>query len=177
MPKDDHLTAHSEPPDASEIKAWETLLDDEDEQVFGALKERILGFGDSVRPWLDDFRINASGLAKKNCDRIRLIQLQSESEASFLAYCLLPEDDFDLETAIWKFTATRYPEVREETYRKQLDQYAEIVRSRFNQTDSGHFKLRQLNTVLFEELGFKGNTDDYYDPSNSYLNEVINKMA
>src|SRR5215212_5706363 len=30
-----------------------------------------------------------------------------------------------------------------------------------------------LNLVLFTEEGFHGNTDDYYDPRNSYLNEVL----
>ena len=35
--------------------------------------------------------------------------------------------------------------------------------------------MRVLNTLLFEELGFTGNTGDYYDPRNSYLNEVIDR--
>ena len=32
-----------------------------------------------------------------------------------------------------------------------------------------------LNEFLFDDLGFIGNTDDYYDPRNSYLNEVIDR--
>ena len=35
----------------------------------------------------------------------------------------------------------------------------------------------RLNEFLFGELGFRGNTDDYYDPRNSYLNEVIDRQA
>ena len=30
-------------------------------------------------------------------------------------------------------------------------------------------RLRQLNRYFFDELGFQGNVNDYYDPRNSYL--------
>ena len=32
-----------------------------------------------------------------------------------------------------------------------------------------------MNTVLFDELGFHGNHDDYYDPANSYLHQVLQR--
>ena len=35
--------------------------------------------------------------------------------------------------------------------------------------------LIALNRYVFDELGFSGNTDDYYDPRNSYLNDVIDR--
>jgi regulator of sirC expression with transglutaminase-like and TPR domain len=34
-----------------------------------------------------------------------------------------------------------------------------------------------LNQFLFEDLGYRGNTDDYYDPRNSYLNDVIDRKT
>jgi regulator of sirC expression with transglutaminase-like and TPR domain len=34
-------------------------------------------------------------------------------------------------------------------------------------------RLRQLNRYFFDELGFQGNVNDYYDPRNSYLHEVL----
>ena len=34
-------------------------------------------------------------------------------------------------------------------------------------------RLRQLNRFFFDELGFQGNVNDYYDPRNSYLHEVL----
>src|SRR5262245_30811084 len=37
--------------------------------------------------------------------------------------------------------------------------------------------LRALNQHLFEDLGFRGNQDDYYDPKNSFLNEVIDRRV
>jgi regulator of sirC expression with transglutaminase-like and TPR domain len=34
-------------------------------------------------------------------------------------------------------------------------------------------RLRQLNRFFFDELGFQGNVNDYHDPRNSYLHEVL----
>jgi regulator of sirC expression with transglutaminase-like and TPR domain len=35
--------------------------------------------------------------------------------------------------------------------------------------------IRKLSRFLFQVKGFRGNTDDYYDPRNSYLNEVLER--
>jgi regulator of sirC expression with transglutaminase-like and TPR domain len=34
-------------------------------------------------------------------------------------------------------------------------------------------RIERLNRYFFEELGFAGNAQDYYDPRNSYLHEVV----
>jgi regulator of sirC expression with transglutaminase-like and TPR domain len=34
-------------------------------------------------------------------------------------------------------------------------------------------RVQALSRYLFHEMGFRGNTSDYYDPRNSYLNEVL----
>lgn len=38
-------------------------------------------------------------------------------------------------------------------------------------------RLRMLNHFFFDELGFGGNADDYYDPANSDLNQVITRRV
>jgi regulator of sirC expression with transglutaminase-like and TPR domain len=40
-------------------------------------------------------------------------------------------------------------------------------------TPSADAKLAHLHDVLFDVIGFRGNVDDYYDPANSYLPEVL----
>jgi regulator of sirC expression with transglutaminase-like and TPR domain len=46
------------------------------------------------------------------------------------------------------------------------------IRRRF-QSSSEEARLAHLHDVLFEVLGFRGNTEDYYNPANSYLPEVL----
>ena len=37
--------------------------------------------------------------------------------------------------------------------------------------------LRRVSRFLFEEEGFHGNTSDYYDPRNSFLNDVLRRYT
>jgi regulator of sirC expression with transglutaminase-like and TPR domain len=55
----------------------------------------------------------------------------------------------------------------------ELDILAARLRRRLP-TDASHVqKLRMLNHFFYQELGFAGNVNDYYDPDNSYLHRVI----
>ena len=68
-----------------------------------------------------------------------------------------------------------YPDLSDDAYESQLHQYAIRLRKVVDAGDAPATQLRTLNSFLFEELGFSGNDQDYYDPRNSYLNDVIDR--
>jgi regulator of sirC expression with transglutaminase-like and TPR domain len=53
-----------------------------------------------------------------------------------------------------------------------LDNLAEVVCSRVH-TPSLEAKLAHLHDVLFDLVGLRGNVDDYYNPANSYVSDVL----
>src|SRR5258705_9517134 len=53
-----------------------------------------------------------------------------------------------------------------------VEQYAGVIRSRVR-SRSPQALLAHLHDVFFEELGFVGNSDDYYNPLNSYVPAVL----
>ena len=53
-----------------------------------------------------------------------------------------------------------------------IAELTETVRRRVH-SPSIEAKLAHLHDVLFEVVGFAGNVEDYYDPANSYLPEVL----
>jgi regulator of sirC expression with transglutaminase-like and TPR domain len=55
---------------------------------------------------------------------------------------------------------------------QMIDGLACTVRERVHGNDPDAL-LAHLHELLFEELGFTGNTDDYFSPTNSYLPEVL----
>lgn len=55
---------------------------------------------------------------------------------------------------------------------RQLDGYAKIVRTRVHGCQP-QAMIAHLHHYLFDELGYAGNTEDYYAPSNSYLPKVL----
>ncbi|MEL7224704.1 MAG: tetratricopeptide repeat protein [Cyanobacteria bacterium J06576_12] len=60
-------------------------------------------------------------------------------------------------------------------YVKALDDMADAVRSRLPPRRYPLKVIKTINSYLFEELQFRGNTKDYYNPDNSYLNCVIDR--
>jgi regulator of sirC expression with transglutaminase-like and TPR domain len=55
----------------------------------------------------------------------------------------------------------------------EIDALADRIKRRLAQDAAPVQKLRLLNRYFFQELGFAGNVNDYYDVQNSYLNAVI----
>ncbi len=54
-----------------------------------------------------------------------------------------------------------------------IQEHANRVRSRVRSTAQRQALLAHLHDYLFDELGFAGNRDDYYNPINSYLPAVL----
>ena len=59
----------------------------------------------------------------------------------------------------------------------QLDELSQAVELRFSPEDTTRDMLRHVSQLLFEEEGFHGNTNDYYDPRNSFLNDVLHRYT
>jgi regulator of sirC expression with transglutaminase-like and TPR domain len=55
----------------------------------------------------------------------------------------------------------------------EVDALAATLRKRLAADAGALQRLRLLNRYFFQELGFAGNVNDYYDPANSYLPDVL----
>jgi regulator of sirC expression with transglutaminase-like and TPR domain len=86
-----------------------------------------------------------------------------------------PEPDLDLALTALLISAEEYPQLAPEPYLRRLDELAERVRDRQWDATAPVVILQDLTRVLFEEEGFRGNRDSYYDPRNSFLNDVLDR--
>jgi len=78
------------------------------------------------------------------------------------------------EAALWA-AKTQYPDLDVQSYLERLDEWGEQVRMRLADTASAEEIVLTLNYFLFQELEFRANETDYYDPRNSYFNEVMDR--
>ena len=85
-----------------------------------------------------------------------------------------PEEEIDLARAALLLAATEYPELSVERELFRVDELAEGVAPRMDD-DSPLYQLNTLSEYLFDELKFAGNHTNYYDPRNSFLNDVIER--
>jgi regulator of sirC expression with transglutaminase-like and TPR domain len=86
-----------------------------------------------------------------------------------------PEEEVDLAEAALTIAAHEYPGLDIAAYLERIAGMAETLRGRLRRDISPADTLVALNHYLYEEIGFCGNASDYYDPRNSYLNEVLDR--
>ena len=87
------------------------------------------------------------------------------------------EERMDLARACLMIAQDAYPGLDVERYLGDLERLAIRLRARIPQTGAGEERVVALNQFLYGDLGYWGNTEDYYDPRNSYLNEVLDRRT
>ncbi len=86
-----------------------------------------------------------------------------------------PEDQIDLGRAALVIATQEYPDLEIDDCLSQLDSLGQAVELRIDDEKNPYRIIAALITVLFKELGFQGNHSEYYDPKNSFLNDVITR--
>ncbi len=89
----------------------------------------------------------------------------------------IQDEQIDVLRAALTYAEAEYPGLPIDTYVAKVESLAERVRHELREPVGVQDTLRTLNRVMFEEEGFHGNRDDYYDPRNSYLNEVLERRT
>jgi regulator of sirC expression with transglutaminase-like and TPR domain len=95
------------------------------------------------------------------------------------------ESRIDVAHACLMIAEDAYPGLDLERYLGEIERMALRLRGRApkagggarSPADSPEERILALNQFLFEELGYRGNSEAYYDPRNSYLNEVIDRRT
>jgi len=83
----------------------------------------------------------------------------------------------DLARACLMIAQDAYPGLEVDRYLGDIERMAIRLRAAMPQRVSAEERVVALNKFLYEDEGYWGNTDDYYDPRNSYLNEVIDRKT
>ena len=86
-----------------------------------------------------------------------------------------PDERIDLAEAALLIAAQEYPELDVAAYLARFDEIGARLGQRVR--DDSEPIASVLGQFLFAELGFKGNEDDYYDPRNSFLNDVLDRRT
>ncbi|TME21247.1 MAG: hypothetical protein E6I75_31275, partial [Chloroflexi bacterium] len=85
------------------------------------------------------------------------------------------ERQIDLARAALLIAAEEYPDLEPRHYLDQLDRLGQALRARLVHESAPERQIAALNALLFGEEGFRGNEASYYDPRNSYLNQVLDR--
>ena len=143
------------------------LLSDPDPGVFQAIRRTLVNCGTDARPWLKAGLGSRDRLVRKHSWEI-LTQLErSAADREFIAFCNRGGEQLNLEKGVWLLTRTAYPNLDQETYQSQLDEFAMRVRKVCDPGQSQPAALMAVNRVLYRKEHFRGDKTNYYDPQNS----------
>lgn len=98
-----------------------------------------------------------------------------EIRSRFAGMLARADEQVNLAEAALLIAAEEYLSLDIEAYLGRIEQMAQRVKDRVHLELGPDRVIEELNRHLFEEEGFRGNSEDYYDPKNSFLNEVINR--
>jgi regulator of sirC expression with transglutaminase-like and TPR domain len=93
----------------------------------------------------------------------------------FAEIARVPDARIDLAEAALIVAAEEYPGLDVGAYQERLDDLARAAGERLRAASGAPGAVALLNRFLFEDEGFAGDRDAYYDPKNSFLNDVIDR--
>jgi regulator of sirC expression with transglutaminase-like and TPR domain len=90
-------------------------------------------------------------------------------------YRVAARPDADLAEAALLIAAEEYPALDRGSYLTFLDEVADTVQREMRSESDPDVARQAITAEVFVRQGFTGNATEYYDPRNSYLNEVIDR--
>jgi regulator of sirC expression with transglutaminase-like and TPR domain len=156
----------------AELRSLVALLDDDDEEVFLLIQSKLLSLGTRVIPFLEE----EWGELKDMEHQLRLEniihQLQyNELYADFESW--FKKGEHDLLEGVFLVARYRFPELELQSVINAIEKLRLDVWLEMNFELSPYEKVRIINYILYQVNGFKGNVDNYHDPSNSFINQVL----
>ncbi len=161
-----------EPLKEKELSALINLLDDPDKEVYRHVTDRLIAFGTSIIPSLEDAweKTFDPNLHYRLEELIHLIQFET----------LLKElkqwtnkDQGDLLEGAILISRYQYPDLSIAKIHAQIDRLSKEIWLEMNYDLTPLEQVNVFNHVMFQLKGFSGNTANIHDPQNSYLNVLL----
>ncbi|HEU5408739.1 MAG TPA: transglutaminase-like domain-containing protein [Nitrospira sp.] len=160
----------------NQIRALIRLLSDEDDRIVRTISGRLIDIGPSAVPLLQEAEIEQPEMADRIASVLEEIR-GSKLEDELASLAALSDEAMSLEAGAFLIARYAYPTLDVARYHEQLNTMADEVRARIGHRASGEEAVNSLNRYLFTEQGFKGNTKNYYEVENSYLNCVMDRRV
>ncbi|PIY07550.1 MAG: hypothetical protein COZ18_16920 [Flexibacter sp. CG_4_10_14_3_um_filter_32_15] len=155
-----------------ELKALISLLEDDDSQVLEHVESKILSIGKPIIPLLED-----SWTGSFNPK----LQSRIEDILHTLQFGLLKEklqnwyenQQDDLLKGLWILATYQYPDLEYNELEVKIEQLYFETWVAFQNVQHPIDKIRRLNSIFFEKLGFKANVNNFHSVNNSMINQVL----
>jgi regulator of sirC expression with transglutaminase-like and TPR domain len=158
--------------DQKEIQAIITLLDDPDSEIYEAIYQSLLEKGIDIVPELEKaWEVSANSLTQDRIENIiHKIQLNFTHNS---LNKWVQDGGIDLLEGAYIISRYQYPELGFYEILNPIEKIKHDTWLELNDNLTALEKVKILNHIIFDIHKFSGNTNNYYSPQNSFLNQVI----
>jgi len=155
-----------------EIKALIYLLDDPDREIFLEIEHKLITCGPEVIPLLEhSWESSFDPVSQSRIENI-IHKIQYDQVKNDLQLWKLNNTE-DLLEGLLIINRYQYPNMNEEQVYYQLAELRRNAWYHLMYDMSPVEKVKLLNNILFREFGLSGNTSNYHDPQNSFIQKVL----
>jgi regulator of sirC expression with transglutaminase-like and TPR domain len=158
-------------PDPARQEALLSLLDDPSAAVRQGLLAYFNDLGPAAAPFLHEVAYGPNRLLAPHALKILEELKFSDPVGEFRSF--IRSLNYELETGALLLARTVSPKLDIGECCAALDAIADRCRELMAEPCSPREKCRVLNRVMFHEWGFRGNVENYNDPQNSLLDQVL----
>lgn len=101
------------------------------------------------------------------------MQFSAPTPLEYFASLVAEDESLSLVEAAVAIAQDEDPQLDTQAVLSKIDSLAERLKRRVPADAGPRQRLRSLNHFFFQELGFAGNVNNYYDPGNSLLSTVL----
>lgn len=160
-----------------EIESLIYLLEDPDPEVQTGVKQRFRELGEHAVPLLDQFRAESVKDSEKETINNIIYNITAGTVIEEFAEIIESgvHDRKQLEGALFTLCKFGNPTLRVREYKKKLDNLTAQIGSDIAYTPSINEKMQILLQYIFRDLRFRGDSSDYHNTDNAYLDRVIDR--
>lgn len=159
-----------------DIQALISMVDEPDPAVFSEIAEKIVGYGQTAFPILDEaIHSTADEELLKRLEEISQRILFKQLSAGLEHW--KNSEEQDLLTAWLHVSRYSYPDINESEVHNGIEAIRKDVWLEMNENLTALEQIKVFNHVFYDLHRFSGNIDDYHNPDNSFVHKVLQSRS
>ncbi len=158
---------------SNEVNALITLIEDPDEDIYTQVRNELKNYGESIIPQLEHYwELQDFGPLFQSRLEVLISSIQYDGVYNRLKNWKNSEDKDLLEGALI-INKYQYPSYDEDELKRSVSRIRQDIWLELNDNLTAFEQVKVMNHILFTHHGFKGNRDNYHQPQNSFLTDII----
>jgi hypothetical protein len=170
--------AEPTPQQIAEIRRHIRDLDADNFEVRETASRQLWLIGPPAIPFLEEVVKESNPEVRYRAQSLLKSIQRGPIKAAIESYCAQPDETLDLEQGMWLMSRIGNPALQRRELSKQFDDIAALVQAKLGKdvdpaTTDPQVVTTALRQVIFDELKFNTNKEDYDNPENCYPDRVL----